>query len=464
MANNLKRKNKNNTSTGLILIVLILIVIVLGVILIIINKFSQKQNEENEKKNQVELKVNSVTYEASKAGVNIIPTDVLTGSAEKISTAIIDTSAVVSDKVGTYEVKITCEDKSFTLPLRINDTKAPAISLVEDVYKTVSNRNITIENLVHQVDDVTTVKTGIVLPNELNDINKYLKDSVSFYEPGSYTVYVVAIDEGDNITTSPVMIEIEEIVKVDYMNSGADLVINSKTDLTTFPTEDIPFGFSSEVDKNNRPGGCTWYDNKWGKYAVDFIHPMSNNVFLTFDEGYEYGFTPKILDTLKEKNVKAVFFVTMPFVKENPDLVRRMIDEGHVVGNHSVNHPAKGVGSLPIEGQIAEVKELHDYVLENFDYEMYLFRFPEGKFTEQALAVVQSLGYRSVFWSFAHRDWYTNDQPPVADSLKNALDKVHGGEIFLLHAVSSTNTEMLGDLIDGVREKGFEFSYYYKVD
>ena len=464
MANNLKRKTKNNTSTGLILIVLILIVIVLGVILIIINKFSQKQNEENEKKNQVELKVNSVTYEASKAGVNIIPTDVLTGSAEKISTAIIDTSAVVSDKVGTYEVKITCEDKSFTLPLRINDTKAPAISLVEDVYKTVSNRNITIENLVHQVDDVTTVKTGIVLPNELNDIDKYLKDSVSFYEPGSYTVYVVAIDEGDNITTSPVMIEIEEIVKVDYMNSGADLVINSKTDLTTFPTEDIPFGFGSEVDKNNRPGGCTWYDNKWGKYAVDFIHPMSNNVFLTFDEGYEYGFTPKILDTLKEKNVKAVFFVTMPFVKENPDLVRRMIDEGHVVGNHSVNHPAKGVGSLPIEGQIAEVKELHDYVLENFDYEMYLFRFPEGKFTEQALAVVQSLGYRSVFWSFAHRDWYTNDQPAVADSLKNALDKVHGGEIFLLHAVSSTNTEMLGDLIDGVREKGFEFSYYYKVD
>ena len=464
MASNLKRKKKNNTSTGLILIVLILIVIVLGVILIIINKFSQKQNEENEKKNQVELKVNSVTYEASKAGVNIIPTDVLKGSAEKISTAIIDTSAVVSDKVGTYEVKITCEDKSFTLPLRINDTKAPAISLVEDVYKTVSNRNITIENLVHQVDDVTAVKTGIVLPNELNDINKYLKESVSFYEPGSYTVYVVAIDEGDNITTSPVMIEIEEIVKVDYMNSGAELVINSKTDFTTFSDKEIPFGYGPDVDKNNRPGGCTWYDNKWGQYTTDFIHPMSNNVFLTFDEGYEYGYTPKILDTLKEKNVKAVFFVTMPFVKDNPELVRRMIDEGHVVGNHSVNHPQAGVGSLPIEGQIAEVKELHDYVLENFDYEMYLFRFPEGKFTEQALAVVQSLGYRSVFWSFAHRDWYTDDQPPVDESLKNALDKVHGGEIFLLHAVSSTNTEMLGDLIDGVREKGFEFSYYYKVD
>lgn len=464
MANNAKRKKKNNTSTGLILIVLILIVIVLGVILIVINKFSQKQKEENEKKNQVNLKVNSVTYEATKAGITILPTDVLSGSAEKISTAIIDTSAVKGDKVGTYEATITCEDKQFKLPVRINDTKLPAIELVEDTYTTVSNRTFTVDNLVHKVEDVTDVKTGIVLPDELNDVDKYLKQNMSFYEPGTYNVYVVAIDEGGNMATAPVVIKIDEIVKVDYMNSGADLIINSKTDLTTFPTDDIPFGFGSEVDKNNRPGGCTWYDNKWGKYAVDFIHPMSNNVFLTFDEGYEYGFTPKILDTLKEKNVKAVFFVTMPFVKENPELVRRMIDEGHVVGNHSVNHPAKGVGSLPLDKQIAEVKELHDYIVENFDYEMYLFRFPEGKFTEQALAVVQSLGYRSVFWSFAHRDWYTDDQPPVADSLKNALDKVHGGEIFLLHAVSSTNTEMLGDFIDGVREKGFEFSYYYKVD
>ncbi len=455
------KKNKTGISAGLALIALIMIIIILGIVLIVINKYSEK---EKKKANEVSLKINSITIEATKDKVIINPSDVLKGSDEKIASAIVDVSAVTGNKVGSYEAVVTCEDKQFKFAVRINDTVMPEIELVENTYKTGVNQNITLENLVYEFSDVTELKTGIVNSGELSDAEKYLKEYISFNEAGTYTVYAVAIDEGGNIATSPVEITVEEKVKADYMNSGAELVINSKTDLTTFPTEQIPYGFGTEVDKNNRPGGCTWYDNKWGKYAADFIHPMSNYVFLTFDEGYEYGYTPKILDTLKEKNVKAVFFVTMPFVKENPDLVQRMIDEGHVVGNHSVNHPSSGIGSLSLEDQINEVKELHDYVYENFGYEMYLFRFPEGKFTEQALAVVQSLGYRSVFWSFAHRDWYTDDQPDVAESLENALNKVHGGEIFLLHAVSSTNTEMLADLIDGVREKGFEFSYYYKVD
>ena len=141
-----------------------------------------------------------------------------------------------------------------------------------------------------------------------------------------------------------------------------------------------------------------------------------------------------------------------------------MIDECHVVGNHSVTHPAAGLSTLSVEQQINEVKEVNDYVLEHFGYQMYLFRFPTGAFSEQSLAIVQSQGYRSVFWSFAYKDWVVDEQPDVATSLQNALNKVHGGAIYLLHAESTTNATMLADFIDGVRAKGYEFGYYSKVD
>lgn len=235
-------------------------------------------------------------------------------------------------------------------------------------------------------------------------------------------------------------------------------------DFDSYSSEYVPFGFGSEVDENNRPTGLQWYINRYGKYTADFIQPESNYIYLTMDEGYEYGLTEGILDTLKEKNVKAVFFITLPYAKQNPELVQRMIDEGHVVGNHSVTHPSAGLSTLSVEQQINEVKEVNDYVLEHFGYQMYLFRFPTGAFSEQSLAIVQSQGYRSVFWSFAYKDWVVDEQPDVASSLANALNKVHGGAIYLLHAESTTNASMLADFIDGCRAKGFEFGYYSKVD
>ena len=243
--------------------------------------------------------------------------------------------------------------------------------------------------------------------------------------------------------------------------SGSQL---NAADFANYSTEKVPYGFGAEVDADNRPDGCTWYSNKFSNYTALFIMPKSSNIYLTFDEGYEYGFSGEILDVLKEKNVKCVFFITLPYAKENPDLVQRMIDEGHVVGNHSVTHPAAGLSTLSIEQQINEVKEVNDYVLEHFDYQMYLFRFPTGAFSEQSLAIVQSQGYRSVFWSFAYKDWVVDEQPDVAASLENALNKVHGGAIYLLHAESTTNAQMLADFIDGCRKKGYEFGYYSKVD
>ncbi len=224
----------------------------------------------------------------------------------------------------------------------------------------------------------------------------------------------------------------------------------------------IDWGSGGAVDEYNRPAGCLQYQEKYGSsYPAYFIanvdEPEKKVIYLTFDEGYENGYTPAILDTLKEKDVKAVFFCTLPFFKEQPELVQRMIDEGHELGNHSVNHPSAGLPSESVEEQTNEIMEVHNYVVENFDYTMHLFRFPAGKFSERSLAIVNNCNYRAAFWSFAHYDYNTEDQPDVATSLQKAVDSLHPGAIYLLHAVSSTNTEMLGDFIDQAKAAGYEF-------
>ncbi|MBQ3241698.1 MAG: polysaccharide deacetylase family protein [Oscillospiraceae bacterium] len=216
------------------------------------------------------------------------------------------------------------------------------------------------------------------------------------------------------------------------------------------------WGPGGPVDEENRSAGAEYYQELYGKYDAVFIAPSSEKIYLTFDEGYENGYTAQILDVLKEKEVSAVFFVTMPYAKQNPDLIRRMIDEGHVVGNHSNRHIT--YPSLSLDEAKEDLMSLHQYMLDTYGYEMRLFRFPEGNFSEQTLALVQSCGYRSVFWSFAYRDWLVDDQPDPAESLATMIEKSHPGAVYLLHAVSSTNTQVLGDYIDAMRKKGYVFS------
>jgi peptidoglycan-N-acetylmuramic acid deacetylase len=180
------------------------------------------------------------------------------------------------------------------------------------------------------------------------------------------------------------------------------------------------------------------------------------SICLTFDEGYENGFTPSILDTLKEKNVKAIFFVTYDFAKDNPDLIQRMIDEGHVVGNHTYRHYTMDEQTEDV--QTEEVMYLHNYIKENFDYTMSYFRFPKGEFSQQSLSVVKDLGYKSVFWSYAYADWDTDNQPDENTAFQNICESTHSGEIMLLHAVSKTNADILASVIDDVRQQGYEFT------
>lgn len=234
--------------------------------------------------------------------------------------------------------------------------------------------------------------------------------------------------------------------------------VTQQIELTGLDTTSQDWGQGSNVDEKNRPTGALSAQEQYGDYNALFIGADSQTIYLTFDEGYEYGCTEAILDTLKEKGVKAVFFVTEPYAKSEPELVQRMIDEGHVVGNHSVTHPSAGLPSLSVEGQQNEVLENHQYIKDNFGYEMHLFRYPAGKFSIQSLAIVNNCNYKSVFWSFAYVDYDVENQPDEAESLQKMVDKLHPGAVYLLHAESKTNTAVLGDFIDQAKEKGYEFA------
>ncbi len=191
-------------------------------------------------------------------------------------------------------------------------------------------------------------------------------------------------------------------------------------------------------------------------YGCMYMGKEDEGIYLTFDEGYENGYTASILDTLREKNVKAAFFITGPYLEAHEDLVRRMVEEGHIVGNHTVNHP-----SLPTvtddEKLKAELSGLSAAFFEKFGQEMRYVRPPKGEYNARTLKLTQEMGYTNVFWSFAYQDWEQNQSRGKAYAYDKVMEGVHGGIVILLHAVSKDNAEALGDIIDGAREKGYVF-------
>ena len=178
-------------------------------------------------------------------------------------------------------------------------------------------------------------------------------------------------------------------------------------------------------------------------------------IYLTFDLGYEAGYTAKILDALKENNVPATFFITAHYVNTASDLVQRMIDEGHIVGNHTVNH--KSMPSLSDEELNAEVMKLHSQVFEKYNYEMKYLRPPKGEYSERTLSLCENLGYKTVMWSFAYVDWDEKKQPSKDEAMDKIVSNLHNGEIMLLHATSKTNTDIMSQMIKKVREERYEF-------
>lgn len=207
-------------------------------------------------------------------------------------------------------------------------------------------------------------------------------------------------------------------------------------------------GKPHEISVNNQ----AFYE-KYGALCLDTSGEKV--IYLTFDCGYENGCTEKILDVLKEKQVPAAFFVTLPHVKSCPELIARMVNEGHTVGNHSVNHP--NFSTVSRTKMAEEIQGLDNYLRVNFGYSSPFFRFPEGACSESALDLVQNAGYKSVFWSSAYADWDVENSKGKQYAFDTVTSRLHPGCVLLLHAVSHDNADALGDIIDYARAQGYVF-------
>ena len=185
--------------------------------------------------------------------------------------------------------------------------------------------------------------------------------------------------------------------------------------------------------------------------------PSEKVIYLTFDAGYENGCTAKILDTLQKHNVKAAFFLVGNYIEKNADLVRRMAEEGHTVGNHTMHHPDMS----KLKDKEACAKELQDleelYREKTGEQLPKYYRPPQGIYSEENLKNAQELGYKTVFWSLAYVDWKNDDQPTKETAFAKLLPRTHPGAVVLLHSTSRTNAEILDELLTKWEEMGYTF-------
>ena len=180
-------------------------------------------------------------------------------------------------------------------------------------------------------------------------------------------------------------------------------------------------------------------------------------LYLTFDAGYENGHTPAILDALKKHGVPAAFFVVGHYLESAPDMVRRMVAEGHTVANHTYHHPDMGaIGERPVFLQ--ELSLVEDKYKEVTGQEMpRYYRPPQGKYSEQNLRMAKEAGYTTFFWSLAYVDWNVDHQPTRKQAFDKLLGRVHNGAVVLLHSTSATNAEILDELLTKWKEMGYTF-------
>ncbi|MBX4266962.1 delta-lactam-biosynthetic de-N-acetylase [Clostridium estertheticum] len=231
-------------------------------------------------------------------------------------------------------------------------------------------------------------------------------------------------------------------------------VFNNKTP-DGVSTKEYSWYFQPKND-NTPPDGPKETNQLISKYDCFHLGDTSKKVlYLTFDEGYEAGYTAPILDVLKKHNVKAAFFVVKPYITSSPDIIKRMVTEGHLVCNHSNHH----LSMASIKDEEKFDKELSDVedAFEGITHKKMskYFRPPMGKYSELSLLYTKNYGYKTIFWSFAYMDWLTDKQPSHEDAKKRIMQRTHNGGIMLLHAVSKTNAEILDDVITQWEKQGY---------
>lgn len=214
-------------------------------------------------------------------------------------------------------------------------------------------------------------------------------------------------------------------------------------------------GFSQEGEKPT--GNATADDLKL--YHAAYLDPTDDKViYLTFDAGFENGNTPAILDALKKHNAPAVFFVVGNFLETSPELVKRMVEEGHTVGNHTYHHPDMSQIS-DMESFAKELGEVEKLYQEITGTEMVKFyRPPQGKYSSKNLQMASELGYHTFFWSLAYVDWIQDQQPTKEQAFEKLIPRIHPGAVVLLHSTSSTNAEILDELLTKWEEMGYHFA------
>ena len=223
------------------------------------------------------------------------------------------------------------------------------------------------------------------------------------------------------------------------------------------PASAADWGLSFQTEEQTPVGNAS--AEELAQYNACYVGDTSKKViYLTFDCGYENGFTEPILDALKKHNAPAAFFVVGNMIESAPDIIRRMAEDGHIVGNHTFHHPDMSAISDPAAFR-QELEELSALYKETTGEEMPLFyRPPQGKYSVDNLKMAHELGYKTVFWSLAYVDWYVDDQPTAEEAYSKLLPRIHDGAIILLHSTSRTNAEILDDLLTKWEEMGYSFA------
>ena len=243
-----------------------------------------------------------------------------------------------------------------------------------------------------------------------------------------------------------------------YPDNGNELIgtLYTRNQLAAIDGTRKGYGAGKSVN-GSRPSYAVNNQNAYGQlYDAHFIGPDNGKVYFTFCHGYEQNnLTGIVLDALKEKNIKGIFFINQDYARLAPDMVWRMINEGHIVANHATKHP--DMGKQTVDQMVAEIMTMHNYMVENFGYEMKYFRPPSGYYSVRLLAVAQSLGYTTVQWSYTYRDWDKSAPPDYDKFLADIVDSAHSGAIYYFHTVTPSGVTAICDSIDAIRAKGYEF-------
>lgn len=220
--------------------------------------------------------------------------------------------------------------------------------------------------------------------------------------------------------------------------------------------ENTNWGLGFKEDGKPPTGNASVAD--LAKHNAYYIGDTSKNIiYLTFDAGSENGNTEKILDSLKKHNVKATFFLVGNYIETSPELVKRMVEEGHTIGNHTYSHPDMSKISDE-ESFKKELQSLESLYKETTGQELLkIYRPPQGKYCVSNLEMADKLGYKTIFWSLAYVDWYENKQPTKEEAFNKLLKRIHPGAIVLLHSTSKTNGDILDELLTKWEDMGYSF-------